>query len=64
MSDAIFILATVVFFAICALYVHWCDKIIGPDEFAAADGELDETPDEATPMLLSAVSGTSRDVTP
>ena len=36
MSDFIFIAATFVFFAICALYVHWCDKIIGPDDFPAA----------------------------
>ena len=33
MSDVIFIVATIVFFAICALYVHWCDTIIGPDDF-------------------------------
>lgn len=32
MSDFIFIAATIVFFAICTLYVKWCDKIIGPDE--------------------------------
>ena len=36
MSDFIFIAATFVFFAICALYVHWCDKIIGPDDFPTA----------------------------
>ncbi len=36
MSDFIFIAATFVFFAICALYVHWCDKIIGADDFPAA----------------------------
>ena len=33
MADVIFIAATIVFFAVCALYVHWCDKIIGPDDF-------------------------------
>ena len=32
MSDFIFIAATIVFFALCTLYVKWCDKIIGPDE--------------------------------
>ena len=32
MSDFIFIAATIVFFAICTLYIKWCDKIIGPDE--------------------------------
>jgi hypothetical protein len=40
MSDFIFIAATFVFFAICALYVKWCDKIIGPDEVQA------DSPDE------------------
>ena len=33
MSDFIFIAATIVFFAICTLYVKWCDTIIGPDDF-------------------------------
>ena len=39
MSDVIFIAATIVFFVLCALYVHWCDRIIGPDP---ADGAADE----------------------
>jgi hypothetical protein len=42
MSDFIFIAATIVFFAICALYVHWCDKIIGPDDFAAQEDPAPE----------------------
>ena len=39
MSDFIFIAATCVFFAICALYVHWCDKIIGPDDVGTEAGD-------------------------
>ena len=40
MSDFVFIAATIVFFAICALYVKWCDKIIGADEVRTdAQGE-------------------------
>jgi hypothetical protein len=35
MGDLIFVLATVAFFAICVVYVNWCDRIIGPDEFGA-----------------------------
>jgi hypothetical protein len=35
MSDFIFITATIVFFAICTLYVKWCYKIVGPDEVHA-----------------------------
>ena len=42
MSDFIFIAATLVFFAICALYVRWCDKIIGPDDIESS------TPEEVT----------------
>lgn len=33
MADLIFVLATVAFFALCVLYVNWCDRIIGPDNF-------------------------------
>ena len=28
MSDVVFIAVALGFFAICALYVHWCDSII------------------------------------
>ena len=55
MSDLIFIAATVAFFAICALYVKWCDKIIGPDDFPAADTDTAAT-DDATPVLVAAAS--------
>ncbi len=41
MSDFIFIAVTIVFFAICSLYVKWCDKIIGADDPRS-------TPDEVT----------------
>jgi hypothetical protein len=33
MSDVIFIAATIVFYGTCALYVNWCDRIVGPDDF-------------------------------
>lgn len=33
MADIIFISVALAFFALCALYVHWCDRIIGPDVF-------------------------------
>ena len=42
MSDVIFVAATIVFFAICALYIHWCDKIIGPDDFRSTS-QTDES---------------------
>ena len=46
MSDVIFIAATIAFFAICALYVHWCDEIIGPDDFRSTSDATSATPRE------------------
>jgi hypothetical protein len=60
MSDLIFIGATIAFFAICALYVNWCDKIIGPDDFPAAGTDSSATVDDAAPVLIAAA--TSRGV--
>ena len=34
MADVIFVVVIIAFFALSALYVTWCDRIIGPDEFA------------------------------
>jgi hypothetical protein len=34
MADVIFVAAIVAFFALSALYVTWCDRIIGPDDFS------------------------------
>ena len=48
MSDFIFLGATVVFFAICALYVKWCDMIVGPDDFKSA------TPDAIADVSVDA----------
>jgi hypothetical protein len=31
MSDLVFVAIALAFFAVCALYVRWCDRIIGPD---------------------------------
>ncbi|MEP7047905.1 MAG: hypothetical protein ABI949_14545 [Ilumatobacteraceae bacterium] len=37
MSDFVFIAATIVFYGVCALYVHWCDRIVGPDDFSSGN---------------------------
>jgi hypothetical protein len=58
MSDVIFIAATIVFFAVCALYVHWCDKIIGPDDFPATGDAAQGALDAAAPVLVAGVSPT------
>ena len=61
MSDVIFVGATIVFFAICALYVHWCDKIIGPDDFRATSDSGDAL-DEGV-QLVAADLGSKDEVT-
>ncbi|MEP7114309.1 MAG: hypothetical protein ABI862_13670 [Ilumatobacteraceae bacterium] len=42
MADIIFIAIALGFFALCAIYVRWCDRIIGPDVFEA-ELPLDES---------------------
>jgi hypothetical protein len=32
MADIVFVAIALAFFAICALYVRWCDRIIATDE--------------------------------
>lgn len=62
MSDVIFVAATIVFFAICVLYIHWCDKIIGPDDFRST-GEADETALDGIQVVSAYVVGSSSGVT-
>ena len=47
MGDVVFVLATIVFFAVCALYVGWCDRIVGTDEFVSVTA--DESPTGGSP---------------
>lgn len=45
MADIIFIAVALAFFALCALYVRWCDRIIGPDVLeASASGDVSVEP--------------------
>jgi hypothetical protein len=53
MSDFIFIAATIVFFAVCALYVRWCDAIIGPDDFPAPRDDGDVALGESNAVLVA-----------
>ena len=41
MADVVFVAIALAFFAVCVLYVRWCDVIIGPDEVSStrADDE-------------------------
>lgn len=33
MADLIFVSILVAFFALCVMYLKWCDRIIGRDDF-------------------------------
>ncbi len=44
MADIIFIAVALAFFALCAVYVRLCDRIIGPDVFEVAR-QLEESED-------------------
>ena len=51
MKDLVVILMITAFFALCLAYVHWCDRIIGPDPVDAVDEVADDDTrvDEAVP---------------
>jgi hypothetical protein len=40
-ADIVLILTMVAFFVVCAVYVSWCDRIIGPDPEPATESEVD-----------------------
>ena len=37
MADVVYLAIVVGFFAICVLYVNWCDRIIGADQSSSVD---------------------------
>ena len=48
MSDVIFLLTIVAFFALCVAYIRACDRIIGPDvELELVDEDEAATVEEA-----------------
>jgi len=46
MSDAVFVLVALGFFAICALYVRWCDSIVESGDDNSADDHADQHIDQ------------------
>ena len=52
MADLVFVSIIVAFFALCVLYLKWCDRIIGPDE-------LGTERDDGSPYDGSASSGSN-----
>lgn len=41
MADVIFVAVLCAFFALCVVYIRWCDRIIGPDQFTTAHDSSD-----------------------
>ncbi len=50
MADIVFIAIALAFFALCALYVRWCDRIIGTDEVVVVSTVAASDPDVITEM--------------
>lgn len=44
MADLVYVLVVVAFFALTALFVVGCDRIIGPDEVPESVGDVDAEP--------------------
>ena len=61
MSDVIFIAVIVAFFALCALYVQWCDRIVGAGD-TVLPGSADDLADGDTPTLVASVASTTHEV--
>ena len=59
MADVVFVAVIIAFFALSALYVTWCDRIIGPDSFSGESGDSDT----AEPSSISAIAAERTEVT-
>lgn len=57
MADLVYISIIVAFFALCVVYLRWCDRIIGPDE-SSADRNDTASPYVATDATLVDPSAT------
>jgi hypothetical protein len=54
MQDVVYMAVVVVFFVLAGLFVVACDRIIGPDEAALAEGPHGETAPEPEAERLAA----------
>ena len=57
MSDVIFIAVLIAFFALCALYVNLCDRMIGTDDLGT------EPAPESQTIVVAAAAGADGRVT-
>jgi hypothetical protein len=63
MSDFIYIAVMILFFVLCALYVHLCDRMIGPDEMALASKDGESAADAESAALITTFAETTTGVT-
>jgi hypothetical protein len=61
MSDFVFVAALIAFFVICALYVHLCDRMIGPDDPTLGQGT--DSPIDAVSANVVVASSIATEVT-
>ena len=61
MSDVIYVAALIAFFVICALYVHFCDSIIGQGDLPSSGRDGDPDAEEAT--AITALGTSQKEVT-
>ena len=63
MADLIFIAVICAFFALCVLYIRWCDRMIGPDDFAAEPAATTATDNTVPPSLTAATAAANTGIT-
>jgi hypothetical protein len=59
MADLVFVAALCAFFASCVVYVHWCDRIIGPDNFTP-DRSAESADPDADAASLATIRSTEK----
>ncbi len=54
MADVIFVAVICAFFALCVVYIRWCDRIVGPDQFTTDNDSPEAAGATATSIALAA----------
>jgi hypothetical protein len=62
-SDVIYIAVMIVFFVLCALYVHLCDRMIGSDELTLAGKDGESAADDESATLITTFAETTTGAT-
>ncbi len=64
MSDVVYVAVIIAFFVLCALFIQFCDRMIGADDIAEAGRGTDSAPDSEPAALITALAGANDVVTP